>query len=1438
MKLPVRFGRILFLRSPGASVRVRAGVLQCTEEFVEGRISLYDETGQPCVLIDGFRAISVSGVRRSGAPGGTRDVVYHVDWERTPSTSQPALRPALPLEQLQAAASTALEQVIAIRGRQQLQAATAAGDDLTAAQLAHGLREMGVTAGKTFTADALRIATPMQPVFARLMASLVTRGLFKKVAAGYRPTPAFAAAANSAQEALRTFVAQHSGHLPEGLLCAGNCAELGPILRGEKDAVQVLFSGAGAELLDQFYGDGLYTSHWLAAIGAAVQVAARHLPEGRGLRILEIGGGTAGLAAQVLPHLERGLHAYTFTDVSAGFFPGARQKLAAFPEVECKIFDLEKPGTDQDLPAGSFDFIIGTNVIHTVSDVRATLGHLHDLLAPGGSLVFMDTATPQLWTETVFGLTSGWWRFTDRELRPDQPLLKRAQWERVLTQAGFAEVTSLPGLIGPSGGEGQIGLFARKAWQQPAAAAAPVETPAEKSWLIFADASGLGGQLATQLRAAGAHCRIARPGQQFAATDADTFTLRAEAPEDWTQLLATCVTAAPIERIIYLWGLDAPAEVTDSLMGTDALLHLTQALEATHPGGNVRIDVVTRGAQPVGRETAATTVAQAPGVGLFRVILNEYSNLSCHGIDLPPVASESDAASLWSELARNDAEREIAFRGEARYAQRLTRGRPSVQRSLDPAVPLRLESRERGHLDTLRFAPFALPTCGPGEVLIDVKAAGMNFRDVLKALALYPGEAPDARIFGDEVGGIVKAVGAGVKHVAPGDRVFGLAVFGLATQAVARGGDVRRIPGKLSFEEAATLPVVFMTAWHALKGVAHLRPGECILVHAGAGGVGMAAIQIAHHLGAEVIASAGSATKRALLKTLGVKHVIDSRRGDFAEAVMELTGRRGVDVVLNALAAEAIPMGLSCLAEFGRFIEIGKRDIYQNSRLPLWSLRRNASFHVVAMDAVFSGDEALTRKMLRELTELVEKGALTPLPFRSFPASRIDAAFRLMASGKHIGKVVVSFPEAFVPRRGEPLAPPFAIKPDGCYLITGAFGGFGKVLAEWLVKCGARHLVLSSRSGAATPAAEAFLQSLRDRGVNAQVVRADAGSAEDVSRLLAEIRAGDQPLRGVFHLAMVIDDAPLSALNRERLRTVLAPKAYGAWLLHQGTRDLPLDCFVMFSSISSIFGNPAQGNYGAANAFLDSLAHHRRALGLPALTMNWGVLGGEGYVARNERVAEFLARQGTTELSPGEVMSLLESSLVAGNTQVAAIRVDWSKWRQFFRTMQENPLFERILASVEGQEGDSVTSDWRLKIESAAPKDREPIIAAAVRDIVGSVLRVKPDSLRDDQPLTDLGLDSLMGVEIENSLEAAIGVALPPASLMRARTIGQIASLIAGHMGGKTATPAAAAAAAPVEAAVAEAVDLEALSDEDIDRLLGADATADEIPDPQGAACK
>ncbi|MDP9205818.1 MAG: methyltransferase, partial [Gemmatimonadota bacterium] len=753
MKLPVRFARILFLRSPGASSFVRAGVQQFNEEFIEGGIGLYDEAGKPCVLVDGFRAISLAAARRSGAPGGSRDLLYHIEWERTPAAAaRPALRPPVPLARLRDVARVALEEVIAVRGRAELEATMAAEDELAAAQIARGLREMGAETAKRWTADSLGVAEPMRAVFAQLVADLTKRELLETEGDSYRPTAAFARAADSAPEVLRSFLSKHPGHLPEGLLCATTCAELGPILRGEKEAVQVLFSGAGGELLDQFYGDGLFASHWMAAIASAVQEAARHLPEGRGLRILEVGAGTGGLAALLLPLLQRGLHTYVFSDVSAAFFPGAMQKLAAFPEVECKVLDLEKPGTEQGFEAGTFDLVLGTNVLHAVADVRAALKHIHELLAPGGSLLFMDVATPQLWIESVFGLTSGWWHFTDRDLRTDQPLLQRSQWESVMQEAGFSETASLPGLRGPRGGEGQIGLLARKAWHEVPVIESPrpVETPAEKSWVVFADGSGVGDRLAGLLAATGVRCRVARRGGQFALEGVDAFTLRAEAPEDWQQLLEAWADDAPPERLVYLWSLDEPTGDA-ALMGTDALLHLTQAIENTTPAAKLRIDLVTRGAQPVGERLNAVAVAQAPSIGVFRVMLSEHPNFSCRGIDLPPAASPSDDALLWSELLQADTEREIAFRGDARYVQRIDRGLPTREQWLNHAVPLRLESRERGLLDTLRFVPFALPGCGPGEVLIEVKAAGMNFRDVLKALALYPAETPDARVFGDEV---------------------------------------------------------------------------------------------------------------------------------------------------------------------------------------------------------------------------------------------------------------------------------------------------------------------------------------------------------------------------------------------------------------------------------------------------------------------------------------------------------------------------------------------------------------------------------------------------------------------------------------------------------------------------------------------------------------
>ena len=427
LKLPVRFSRIAFLRSPGASGLVHARVLQCNDEMTEGRIGIYDASGAPCVLVDGFRAVAMSSVRRAGSSTGDgRDLVYHVDWERRPASGPLAPLEPLPLGLLHDAAAGALDGVLGLRGRNRLEQVMREQDEFAAAQIAAGLRNMGLDPSPnngTFSADTLGVKPAMGEIFSRLMAGLQRQGLLESEADGWRPTSAFLAKADAGPEILRNFLARYPGHQGEALLCAATGAEFGRIMRGEKDAVQVIFAGPGTDHLEQFYGDGLFASHWVTAISAAVRKAASALPDGRGLRILEVGAGTGALASYILPVLERGVHKYVFSDVSTGFFLPAQQKLAAFPEVEYQAFDLDRNPEEQDFETGSFDIIVGTNVLHAhpMSEPRSVVCIACSSRAePSCSWM----ASPRLWTESIFGLTSGWWSLTDRDLRPEHPCLR------------------------------------------------------------------------------------------------------------------------------------------------------------------------------------------------------------------------------------------------------------------------------------------------------------------------------------------------------------------------------------------------------------------------------------------------------------------------------------------------------------------------------------------------------------------------------------------------------------------------------------------------------------------------------------------------------------------------------------------------------------------------------------------------------------------------------------------------------------------------------------------------------------------------------------------------------------------------------------------------------------------------------------------------------
>ncbi len=487
------------------------------------------------------------------------------------------------------------------------------------------------------------------------------------------------------------------------------------------------------------------------------------------------------------------------------------------------------------------------------------------------------------------------------------------------------------------------------------------------------------------------------------------------------------------------------------------------------PDRAARLLVVTRRAQSVTDHPEPVAIAQAPVIGLGRVIAGEYPRLRCKLVDLDSGADDGGLGSLLDEIRSADEEDEIAWRGTDRYVHRYLPAPglpPEAERGpIKTGSPYRLAARRPGTLDGLVFQTLTRRPPGPGEVEIEVVAAGLNFSDVMKALGMYPG-LPDGPLpLGAECSGRIAAVGKGVEGLRVGDEVLAVAGFAFASHVVARAELVAPKPPSLSFEEAATLPIAFLTASYALEHLGRLAEGERVLIHSASGGVGLAAIQLARRVGAEVFATAGAPEKREYLRGLGIECVMDSRSLEFADEVLRRTGGGGVDAVLNSLPGQAIPRGIAVLADYGRFLEIGKRDIFQNARLGLLPFHKNLSFSAIDLDRVIRERPALLGKMLRDIVRRVADGELAPLPHRAWPVNEAVDAFRFMQAGRHIGKVVLTFgepPVARVPAEDEPLT----FRADATYLITGGLGGFGLAVARWMAERGAGTLVLM---GAAAP---------------------------------------------------------------------------------------------------------------------------------------------------------------------------------------------------------------------------------------------------------------------------------------------------------------------------------------------------------------------------------
>ena len=870
----------------------------------------------------------------------------------------------------------------------------------------------------------------------------------------------------------------------------------------------------------------------------------------------------------------------------------------------------------------------------------------------------------------------------------------------------------------------------------------------------------------------------------LAAAPIPALLIAAEAPpRDAKPLPAeppTLVLAAP-DAVALARGFGAPVDL-DATPAAAALRGQRVLVFAGQQAAPATLAAIIRVAAAAADSAASFTLvtgdaAREPGAAaafaLARVLANEMPGLAPRRIALAGLAAHEVPRRLRAELATCD-EPEVTLTPEGRLAPRLQPGLPAAP---CPGSAM-LVVEQPGQIGSLAWRAAPPPrVLAAGEVRLRVEAAGLNFRDLMWAQALLPEEALldgfAGPTLGMECAGVVEAVGPGVA-LPLGTRVFGFAPAAFATHAVTRAEALARLPDTLTAEAAATIPVAFLTAAYALETLARIRPGERVLIHGGAGGVGLAALQIARAAGAEVAASAGTAEKRAFLRAAGAAIVLDSRDAGFADA-LRAEWPDGVDVVLNSLAGEAMARSLGLLKPFGRFLELGKRDFFEDSRLSMRALRRNIAYHAIDADALPRARPDLAAHILGDIAARLAEGALLPLPHRVLPAEAVETAFRALQASTHIGKLVLTPPPP-----GEPAAPAWTPDEEGCFVVTGGAAGFGLEAAKFLAARGAGQIALLSRRGGATPGADASIRTLAALGAKARLIACDVTDAAALDAALRRLRAEGPPIRGVIHAAAVFEDAPAIAHDAAHFARVLAPKLDAALLLDRLTREDPLQMFVLFASATTPFGNPGQAAYVAANAGLEALARRRQAEGLPALAIGWGPIADAGVLAAGGEAALTLARRlGVESMSAQHALGALPALIATGLPVVHLARLVRDGGGIDLPVFAEPAFAHLARASSAG----TAPADLRATLRALPRGEARAALIRLAQEEIARILRLPADAVPADAPLPSLGLDSLGGMELRMGLERRLGVQVPLAAVTEDLTIATLATRIAGAIG-------------------------------------------------------
>lgn len=1180
------------------------------------------------------------------------------------------------------------------------------------------------------------------PLFARTLAFLAEHGLAEETVVGWRLEPT--CELGPPDLIWRTVLADRPDLVSDIAVATQTVAALAQKFRSGAEA-----DAKDASILEQVLGGKGFQA---AVEMLAEEVSALLLawPSSRPCRVLEIGAGNGALAQAVMKKLGRWPEhlSYLATEADPHQAPRLAAGLSEHREIQTLCWSPEE---GQPL-GGSFDLVIGAWGLSRLSHPESSLARLHEVLNEGGAVLIAEPA-PNFCLDVTLGQDATWWRGSVSPEFPMSPLRTAEEWRAAADGARLSPLPTWP--VDTGLWRTNLLGFARA----PGRAGGAEQAPAPRLSIVSTHEH--------QLQAALDKVRVSRPSE----------TANPTTTPDVDEMSVNVVILAQARANDD--ALDAVAEHLS--LAVDTALKLA----SSYP--SARLWIVTQGAHLDGADPGATALGGALWA-LGRTLANEAPEVECRLIDLDPAFGADEAAAvLWDELHDVDAEREVVLTPQGRWALRLVDGLPQ-HRGLAGEVELGVE--RPGLLDSLSWrGSTAAGAPGPGEVAIEVHASGVNFRDVMWAQGLLPEEALQDGFAGPTLGlecaGVISAVGEGVADLTIGQRVMAFAPAALSSRVVTSAHAVTLLPDALSFEAGATIPVAYLTAGYALGTLAGLSAGERVLIHGAAGGVGLAAVQYAKHRGAIVYATAGSPAKREFLRQFGADVVLDSRSLSFADEIDRLTNGDGVDVVLNSLSGEAMERSLELLRPFGRFLELGKRDFYFGGRVGLRPFRQNITYFAVDVDQLPARRPRVCAAVLAEVLDLMEAGALTPLPHRSFGADQVVDAFRLMQSSGHIGKLVIT-PDRR-PRDADDLSVrrAFTVRGDATYLIAGGLLGFGLETARWLLEQGARHFALLGRRGLHTPGAAAAIGLLEAAGASVRVIGCDIADGDALAAVLQEVRLTMPPIRGVVNAAMTVDDGLLSDLTVERFRSVLAPKLAGTRNLDRLLQADRLDFVLLYSSATTVLGAPGQGSYVAANAAMEALARNMHARGTPVLAIAWGPIADAGYLARQELALDALARRlAATPIPAREALEAIPDLWASGEPVLTYAAVQWFSARRSLPILR-TPVFARFADEI----AEATDADVRDRIAGLNPAEASELITGVLVEEIARIIGAATDRVDPHRPLSELGVDSLMAVELRLAIETRLGLNLPLLSLADSTSLSNIAARISRTLQGEAASP-------------------------------------------------